>query len=387
VTPVAEAPTEPAEPLRGGVAVARPRLAILGCRGIPAGHGGFETFAERFALYLVDRGWDVRVYCQTQGQGPPLVSRWRGVELVTVAVRDPGSWGTIVFDWLSLRHACAERFPLLTLGYNTAVFAVVSRLARCRNVMNMDGIEWKRQKWSLPVRGWFFVNEKLGCWLANDLVADHPGIAEHLVGWAPRAKITVIPYGADRVETADPRRLDAFGVTPDRYLLIVGRPEPENSILEMVQAFSSVAGTRKLVVLGDYRPERSAYHRAVLRAAGPATVLPGAIYDEPTVQALRVHARVYLHGHQVGGTNPSLVEALGCASAIVAHDNPFNRWVAGSAAYYFGGRDACEQALARLLDDDAEIARMRRASLARHHEAFEWAGVLARYEQLCRGSA
>jgi glycosyltransferase involved in cell wall biosynthesis len=361
-----------------------PRLAILGCRGIPARHGGFETFAERFALHLAAHGWRVRVYCQGEGEAAPVASTWRGVELVTIGVHDAGPFGTIVFDWHSLRHACREHWPLLTLGYNTAVFAALSRLAGCRNVMNMDGIEWRRQKWSRPVRAWFFVNEMLGCWLADHLIADHPLIREHLARWTPRRRITVIPYGADRVTGADPALLDRFGVAPGGFALVIARPEPENSILEMVEAFNEAGGERELVVLGEYRPERNAYHRAVLRAAGPRVRFPGAVYDTATVQSLRVHARLYLHGHQVGGTNPSLVEALGCGSAVLAHDNPFNRWVAGDAARYFRDRRSCAAALVALLDDDATLACLRAASAARQQEAFRWDDVLARYQAVCR---
>ena len=109
---------------------------------------------------------------------------------------------------------------------------------------------------------------------------------------------------------------------------------------------------------------------------------PGAIYDAATVNALRAHARVYVHGHTVGGTNPSLVEALGAASAIVAHDNVFNRWVAGDAAVYFSEQDGCARALRTVVDDAGLRGQLRANARRRHADAFTWPAVLSAYEDL-----
>ena len=115
---------------------------------------------------------------------------------------------------------------------------------------------------------------------------------------------------------------------------MIARAEPENSILEVVQAWSRKPRGCKLVVLGKYEAGH-AYQRAVQAAASAEVVFPGAVYEKPVVQALRFHARFYVHEHQVGGTNPSLVESLGTGNAVLAHDNAYNRWVAGDAGVYF----------------------------------------------------
>ena len=361
----------------------KPELAILGTRGVPAQHGGFETFAEHFSRYLVAGGRRVRVYCQTQGNGEPWRDTWQGVERIHIPVPNDGPLGTIIFDWKATRHACKEKLPQLTLGYNTALFAILPRLAGCHNAMNMDGIEWKRQKWSAPVRVWFYINEILGCLLANHLIADHPEIANHLTRWAPRSKISVLPYGADRVTESDVELIKSMGLEKDKYLLIIARPEPENSILEMVQAFSAKMRDVKLVILGNYYPQQNSFHRKVMDAASNEVVFPGAIYNLAEVRALRVNALLYLHGHQVGGTNPSLVEALGCGSAVLAHDNRFNRWVAGPDACYFRDKQGCQQALDQLLLDRTEIDNMRAASIEQHQSKFLWAPVFEGYKAVC----
>ncbi len=365
------------------------QLAILGTRGIPARHGGFETFAERLAVHLVGCGWDVEVYCQDDAKaGAPAGMQdrprtWRGVRLRHINVSLDGSAGSILFDWRALRQASRDpRRVLLTLGYNTAIFGALalSRMRERRQLVNMDGIEWRRAKWSRPVRAWFWLNERVACWTADHLIADNPHIADHLATRVARQHITTIPYGADRIDpaTVDTARLVRLGLAPDSFALAIARPEPENSLLEIVRAFSRRLRGMRLVVLGHYDPQHP-YHRAVRAAASEEVVFPGAIYDPETVGALRHHGRVYLHGHRVGGTNPSLVEALAAGSPVLAHDNPFNRWVAGPGAAFFADESGCEAAIAALLDDVARLAAMRKASLARHAEAFTWPDVLAQY--------
>jgi glycosyltransferase involved in cell wall biosynthesis len=134
-------------------------------------------------------------------------------------------------------------------------------------------------------------------------------------------------------------------------------------------------------VLGNYRTDH-AYHRAVQAAAGPEVAFLGAIYESAVVQALRVHSLAYVHGHRVGGTNPSLVEALGAGNAVLAHDNLFNRWVAADAARYFRGEDDAAALFDTLMGDAEALACMRVAARTRHTERFTWAAVLRAYEAL-----
>lgn len=360
-----------------------PTLRILGTRGVPAAHGGFETFAEHLALYLVERGWRVVVYCQHEGTASLRQDQWQGVERVHISVPGSGPRSTIDFDWRATRHAAACGDLCLTLGYNTALFCALLRLRGVPNVINMDGIEWSRAKWGPLAKTWFWLNDWAGCLLGDHLVADHPEIKRHLQTRVAGAKITTIAYGADAVGVVDDAPVRALNLVPGRYLTVVARAEPENSILEMVQGFSRRPRGLVLAVLGHYRPE-VAYHARVRAAAGPEVRFLGAIYDKPVVQALRAHAAAYVHGHQVGGTNPSLVEALGAGNAVIAHDNRFNRWVAGEGAAYFDGADGFAAVLDRLDADPEALARMRAASLQRFTEAFTWPAILGDYEALLR---
>ena len=358
------------------------KLFVMGIRGLPAKHGGFETFTEKLSLYLISKGWCVTVYCQETGGRPVYESNWHGVKLIHFPVESNDAISTVIFDWKVCRHSLTKEGLFLTLGYNTAVFNLMQRLKGQTNVINMDGIEWRRDKWGLIAKTWFWFNERAGCWIGNHLVADHPKIKDHLATRVSAEKITMIPYGADEILEADESALELYGLIPNHFSVIIARPEPENSFLEMVRAFSCQKRNHKLVVLGNFTPDKNNFHKAVLDAASDEVIFPGAIYDQKVVQSLRFHARFYLHGHRVGGTNPSLVEALGAGCAVIAHDNHFNRWVAGQGASYFTDEKSCSSLLDNILEDLELQQRMKSASRQRYHERFTWKQVLAEYEQL-----
>lgn len=358
------------------------KLYILGVRGVPAQHGGFETFAEKLSLFLVARGWEVTVYCQEEALGVSWESTWNGVKRIHIPVRRQGAVATIIFDWLAIRDSLSREGLFLTLGYNTAIFNVLQRIKGKVNIINMDGIEWRRDKWGAVAKTWFWLNERVGCWVGNHLIADHPKIKDHLATRVRCDKITMIPYGGDEVESADFEHLNSLGLVAGKFSVIIARPEPENSFLEMVRAFSSRRRDHTLVVLGNFNPSINPYHRIVMDVASDEVNFPGAIYDTATVQALRFYSRFYLHGHRVGGTNPSLVEGLGAGCAVIAHDNHFNRWVAESSAAYFTSEAGCSALFDRLLADDQAVTDMKLASRTRFLERFTWSRVLLEYETL-----
>jgi len=357
-------------------------VRILGTHGVPAAYGGFETAAENIALFLVRQGWRVIVYCQAEGRGPVTEDSWQGIERVHVPVTLQGWKGTSQFDWLSIRHACRHQDLCLTFGYNTAVFNVLQRLRGIPNVINMDGIEWSRARWGPVKQAILYVNERIGCFVGNHLIADHPEIETYLRTRAPQRKISTLTYGADPVPDAPTAPVLALGLQPGEYLTLVARPIPENSILEIVQGFCAQPRGKKLVLLGHYDGATDAYHAAVRAAASSEVVFAGAIYDKAVVQALRFHGLAYAHGHTVGGTNPSLVEAMAAANPVIAHDNAYNRWVAQGAALYFDSAESFSARLGELLASAELRARLKRASAARYAQEFTWEHVAGQYEQL-----
>jgi glycosyltransferase involved in cell wall biosynthesis len=357
-------------------------VRILGTHGVPAEYGGFETAAENVALFLASRGWRVIVYCQIDGTGPIREDTWNGLERVIIPVDIEGWRGTSKFDLLSIRHAAKSRDVCLTFGYNTAIFNVLQRIKKIPNVINMDGIEWSRSRWGFFRQAILYTNERIACFVGNHLIADHPEIEKFLLTRAPSRKLTTITYGADPVSDAPAEVPISRGLEPGRYLTLICRPIPENSIVELVGGFSRKPRGYKLVLLGDYVSGEDPYHRQVMNAASNEVVFLGSIYDKAEVEALRFHSAAYLHGHTVGGTNPSLVEAMAAGNPVVAHDNPYNRWVAEDAAVYFSTGDDVSDHLDEILASPARLEEMHRASLSRYSSEFTWEHVAGQYEQL-----
>jgi glycosyltransferase involved in cell wall biosynthesis len=360
-------------------------LLILGIRGVPAQHGGFESFAAQLVPWMVRAGWRVTVYCQGSDTGKRYEDTWEGCRRVHIPVRGDNAMATIEFDIKSMREAVGEDGVLLTLGYNTGFLSAYARMHGCVNLINMDGIEWKRAKYSKAQQIYLWLNERIAAASGNILIADHPEIAKHHAEHASPDKIHMIPYGSEEVVSADENLLAQYGIIQDRFITVIARPEPENSLLEIVRAFSRRTRGVKLVVLGKYSRDH-AYQASVLDAGSHEVIFPGAVYDRSVVHALRFFSMAYVHGHQVGGTNPSLVEALGAGNAVIAHDNPFNRWVAGEAGRYFANEDECERQLEALIQSEITRCEMRIAARRRWSELFTWVKILESYQSVIEGA-
>lgn len=359
-------------------------LIIMGIRGIPGNHGGFETFAGRLAPYLVEQGWKVTVYCQGSATGRRETDVWNGVRRIHLPVAGKGATGSIVFDIKATLDVLGLPGTILTLGYNTGFLCCLLAARGRTNIVNMDGIEWKRAKYGRLARTYLWINERLAAWSGTRLIADHPAIADHLATRVARGRISMIPYGAPGITDADPALLADYGLEPRRFLTVIARAEPENSVLELVRAFSARPRGVKLAVLGRYSRDHP-FQRGVLNAASAEVLFLGPVYAEAPLRALRFFSIAYLHGHQVGGTNPSLVEALGGGNAIIAHDNPFNRWVAGEAALYFSNESEIDAHVAALTETPERPLPFAQAARRRWREAFTWPDILARYQACLEG--
>ena len=358
-----------------------PTVRILGTHGIPAAYGGFETAAENVALFLRDQGWRVIVYCQMPGTGPTTTDVWNGIERVLIHEHRDGWLGTASFDLASIRHASRHRDVCLTFGYNTAVLNIVQRLKGIPNIINMDGIEWSRARWGRGRQTILWINERIACWVGNRLIADHPVIEQYLATRARRSKLVTITYGAHAVEQAETGPVTSRGLEPGRYLTLICRPIPENSILELVTAFSREPRGHQLAVFGNYDAQ-DPYTRAVRVVASDEVIFVGPIYEPVDVAALRFHCIGYLHGHTVGGTNPSLVEAMASGNAVIAHDNAYNRWVAGDCALYFTSVDDAAEHISSLLSSSSLRQELSTASRQRHRQEFTWEHVAGQYEDV-----
>ncbi|MFT4213698.1 MAG: DUF1972 domain-containing protein [Microbacterium sp.] len=357
-------------------------VRILGTHGVPAAYGGFETAAENVGLFLRDHGWRVIVYCQLEGNGPIRTDVWKGIERVLIPEPHDGWRGTSAFDLTSIRHATRQHVDgdvWLTFGYNTGVLDVLPRLRGIPNVINMDGMEWTRRRWGLAKQAILLGNERLAGLVGNVLIADHPVIARYLRRHFGARRVQTITYGAHEVTDAPTSAVRDMGLTPGGYGIVVCRPIPENSILQIVSAWSREHRGMPLVVVGPYGGE-DPYHLKVRAAASEEVIFPGPIFDAERLGALRFHSAVYLHGHTVGGTNPSLVEAMAAGNAVIAHRNPYNTWVAGDQSAYFDSEEDLAAVLSRVLPDAQRRKRMGAAVRQRFLDEFTWEKIGSEYE-------
>ncbi len=363
------------------------KVALLGTRGIPAAYGGFETFAQQLAVRLVQRGHQVTVYAEADRPGLP--DTWfEGVRVRHIPRPRWGAASVIGYDCRCLHDARHGHDLLYMLGYGAAWACWWSRTVFRQKIwLNVDGLEWARSKWGRLARTYLRAMEWVSSWAPTRVLADAQAIADRYRSLYPRGvPCSFIAYGAQLPEhpAQQVQDLSSWGLHAGAYVLVVARPEPENHVLEILEGHARWAGDWPLVVVGDVQPV-TAYQKRLLALAGDRVRLLGGIYDAGQLTALRLGAACHVHGHSVGGTNPSLLEALACGNVVIAHDNPFNREVARDAAEYFQTEGQLADALARVRalapDARAALAARGRGIVARH---YGWEQITDQYEALMR---
>lgn len=353
---------------------------MIGTRGVPAAYGGFETAVEEIGARLANGGHRVIVYSRQKG-GP---RRYRGMDVRYLPTLRTKYTDTIVHGGISTAHAALHGLDAaLVFNAANAPAALLLHARRIPYALNVDGLEWKRSKWSGAGKRYYRVSERLAVRTATRLVADSRGIAEYYRERYGRCPV-FIPYGAPALSTASLGRLDEFGLTPHAFHLVVARFEPENNVELIVKGFRQSSAKLPLVVVGG-GPYSAGYTAAVRAAAEEDERIRfvGSIWDQELLDALYVGALTYVHGHSVGGTNPSLLRAAGGGASCLAYDVSFNREVAAGDASYFataadvaGGVEASEA--------DVDAARRRGAALAERVQLmYDWDDVARRYEGLC----
>ncbi|MEX0833633.1 MAG: DUF1972 domain-containing protein [Actinomycetota bacterium] len=301
------------------------RIAIIGSRGIPANYGGFETYVQELAPRLVDRGHEMTVYCRAGYTGNARPSSYKGVRLLYAPYLRIRALETLSHELTSIVGSLRRGYDLYYfLGTRSAPFYLLPRALGRLVVVHTDGLEWKRRKWSPLGRAYLRLAEWTAARLAADeLVTD----GETMRGYYRERygrESTHLPYGAGTEETeAEP--IGEWGLEPGGYYLVVCRIEPENNVDLIIREFLASGSRRTLVVVGG-SSYGSRYGREIENLGrGGAVRLLGPVYENGQLWRLRRNAYAYIHGHEVGGTNPSLLEAMGAGNAAMALGTPFNR--------------------------------------------------------------
>ncbi len=354
-------------------------IGILGTRGIPNSYGGFEQFAGYLSKGLVERGHKVSVY--NSHKHPYQKNTWNEVNIIHCY--DPeyllGTAGQFIYDLNCFRDAQSRQFDiLLILGYTSS--SIWGRLypKNCIIITNMDGLEWKRSKYSAPVQRFLQYAEKWAVQSSHRHVADSIPIKEYL---SEKYKIDAdyISYGAEIPGKTDETLLDKFQVTKGNYYLLIARMEPENHIETILDGLFKSGSKQKILVIGN---TQNVYGKRMVEKFNDQQriLFAGAVYDTDILHALRAYCSLYFHGHSVGGTNPSLLEAMACGALICAHDNGFNRAVLQEDAFYFYADDDVTEVVNTL--DAKDIQHMTDRNLQKIREHHHWEKIIKSYEQL-----
>lgn len=355
------------------------KIAILGTRGIPNYYGGFEQFAEFFSVYLVEQGHEV--YCYNSHNHKYQEKEFHGVHILHQ--HDPeyklGTFGQFIYDFNCIMDARKRDFDIiLQLGYtsNSIWFFLLPKKPII--ITNMDGIEWKRSKYAKPVQQFLKFAERLAAVSSDYLVSDSLGIQTFLKKRYGKES-TYIAYGAHPFNSPDEAVLAEYGVERENYNMIMARFEPENNIDMVLDGVAASSDKKVILVVGNHQTKYGEYLKNKFEAHENIRFV-GGIYNLAHLNNLRYYSNLYFHGHSVGGTNPSLLEAMASQALIVANDNDFNRGVLKENAFYFSNAQQVKELLTSVKKSE------NKSFIANNYEAivneFNWEKINGDYLRL-----
>jgi glycosyltransferase involved in cell wall biosynthesis len=363
-------------------------VAILGTRGIPASYSGFETAAEQIAARLVERGHEVTVYCRPHVVDPSL-DEWRGARLVHLPTVRNKYLDTFVHTFLSALHAAYRSKPDAALFFiaGNSPMCLITRGADIPTIINVDGLDSDRRKWPALAKRYLRVAERTAPRWADRAITDSHTVADVFERRYGR-RIGVVPYGVEDPGYDGTRTLERLGLEPRRYILFVGRLEPENNPHLLVEAFSRLSEAEargmKVVIVGG-APYADDYIRTVMRSADPRVIFPGYVFGRGYWELQR-HAYVFCAPTEVGGTHPVILEALAAGNCVLVNDHAPNAETVGDAGLYFSGAHGVEhltEQLRRTLAEPELVAEYRGRALERA-AGYSWDAVADQYEALLR---
>ncbi|GAB3911552.1 DUF1972 domain-containing protein [Mucilaginibacter boryungensis] len=355
------------------------RVAILGTRGIPNHYGGFEHISEYVSAGLVKRGHSVTVY--NSHSHPYQSNTWNGVNIRHCY--DPeyliGTPGQFVYDMNCLLDARRQKFDVvLLMGYTSSSVWGWLYPHKSTIITNMDGMEWKRTKYSKPVQQFLKYAEKLAVQYSQYYISDSKVIQAYLAD-KYNIQSSYIPYGADVFTEQEREQINPAEASKEDYFLLMARMEPENNIETILEGFNNSNSDKTFKVLGDTTNRFGRYITEKFKK-DERIEFKGSIFNTPKVRQLQNNSYLYFHGHSVGGTNPSLLEAMASEALIAAHNNPFNKSVLNTDAFYFSDATEVRDLIENVQRKDTEQTMVKN-NLNKIQDLFNWETVVNQYEE------
>ena len=369
-------------------------IAIIGSRGIPNNYGGFECFTENISQRLVEKGYNVFVSCEhPEIDNPPKT--FNDVNLFYFPIKHPksnflGMMYEILYDAYSLMYASLKVDQIYMLGYSAALFFFIPKLFGKKLYLNPDGFEWKRNKFSGIIKVMLKINEKMGVFWSDQIVADSRGIKKYY-DKKYQKNTKFIAYGVSeipKIEWDEKQLPDALkeGITINpSYWLVVARLEPENNIHSIIEGYLKSSTKKPLIVVGNFLSAdyKETLNKIIERADEDKNVIfTGGIYNQTSLNMLRQNCFGYIHGHSVGGTNPSLIEAMVMENVILAHQNQFNEEVCDDSALYFKDSEDIKNIINQVDSNPEKYIQLKSRALSRVKEEYSWEKIVSEYSEL-----
>lgn len=369
------------------------RIAMIGLKALPPRYGGFETAADEIGRRLVKLGHEVIVYNRS-GLSAHRGKNYEGIRLVTLPTIQTKNLSTIVHSLLSSVHAVFLRPDVVHYFITgTTLFAPIPRLFGAKTVCSVDGTDWQRKKWGRIARMYLRLSERIATWFCDGLISDSVEVQEYYKERYGAAS-SFIPYGMRESRESGTEVVERLGLKPREYVLFVGRLVPENNVHTLIRAFESARSDKKLVIVGD-DPWGHEYVQSLKATRDPRIIFAGGLYGAGYIQ-LQKNAYLFVLPDEVGGTHPSLVEAMGFGNCVLVNDTASNLEVIGDAGFSYAGargHEALRERLQFLLDRPAVVEEYRRRAAQRAESCYRWDDVVRKhlelYEQLVgnRGAA
>ncbi len=353
-------------------------IGLLGSRGIPNRYGGYEEFAAVLGRRLVERGHEVSVY--TVREHPLKNKYWKGIRRILIPNPETrvGTFGQFIYDLLSNLDSSKRNFDIVYhLGYTSDSIWYLIWAKQSIHIVNMDGLEWARSKYNIAVRRFLKFAEALATRRSKVLISDSHPIKEYLEN-KYKTPVKYLTYGADIPDHFSKLVPQNYNLTPGRYDLIVSRIIPDNNIETAIKAKIKSKDGIPLVIIGNNNRYKKKLIRQYRNERNVIFLDP--VYEKNILNSLRRFCRFYIHGHSVGGTNPSLLEAMACGCKISAHRNAFNRAVLGKDALYFSSAAELSRILAN--NDVSEYNIRIKNNLEKIRRHYNWEIISSGYEKM-----
>mgnify|MGYP001170792362 FL=1 len=354
-------------------------LAILGTRGIPNNYGGFEQCAERLAEGFCSRGHKVTVYNPSFHEYKK--SKFKGVLIKTIFSPNKligNTASNFVFDYLSYIDAVKSDYDIiLQLGLITSSPAIILIPRKDKIVVtNIDGIEWRRKKWNKLIRFFTRNMEKFGINASDYLIADNLGIQDYIKN-TYNLNAKYIAYGADIFGSPNSKILKDYNLEAEKFILCIGRIEPENNYEMIFKSYLDAKLKIPLVIIGNHLTTYGDYLKDKFKNKN--IFFFGPIYKKVVLDNLRYFSKLYIHGHSVGGTNPSLIEAMSAGALVLVHRNKFNLSVLSNKRLSFSNSNDLKKLLS-----DSKIIKEKKKHISQNLNTikmkFSWKKIINDYE-------